>query len=209
MEKYILDANLFFNMEAGVNMGGKTETVVVSLTEIIRKLHEAKKAEFFMPAKVVEEFLSFFEDKNQGFIKNFLAVITVKTPELSQINLSAQLFSKLIEDIRSRSYRGMAVAEEEIGRASRLMAGQVDLNKKDFEIKIGSVIRSFRDRYRRATRYGFLDSLADLDLILLSKEQNGFLVTTDEGVASWGRLFGVREMPVVAWRRRLEDLARS
>ena len=41
-------------MEAGVNMGGKTETVVVSLTEIIRKLYEAKKAEFFMPAKVVE-----------------------------------------------------------------------------------------------------------------------------------------------------------
>ena len=67
-------------------------------------------------------------------------------------------------------------------------------------------IKNFRDRYRNATRTGFLDSVADLDLIVLSKEINGFLVTSDDGVLSWGRIFGIKEMPASVFRKRLEDL---
>ena len=75
------------------------------------------------------------------------------------------------------------------------MQGKTDLSKKDFEISIGEVVKKFRDRYRQATRFGFLDSLADLDIIMLSQELEGTLVSTDEGVLHWGRVFGVKEMP--------------
>ena len=79
-------------------------------------------------------------------------------------------------------------------------------SKKYLQIAICKFINNFRDRYRNATRTGFLDSVADLDLIVLSKEVDGFLVTSDEGVLSWGRTFGIKEMPASIFRKRLEDL---
>lgn len=206
MEKFILDTNVFFNMEAGLGLGDKTEEVVVHLTEKISKLKKDKKAEFFMPPRAVSEFLSFFEDKEQPFIKDFLSVITVKSPDESKASFSAPVFYKLVDDIRLRSYRGLTIGEEEIVNAGRLMSGSGESSKKDFEIKIGSVVKKFRERYRNATRTGFLDSLTDLDLIVLTREENAILVTTDEGVLSWGRTFGIKEMPSGAFRKRLEDL---
>ena len=78
MESFILDTNLFFNIGADLSMGKNTEEIIVKLTEIIKKLKKNSKAVFYMPPKIVEEFLSFFEDKNQEFIKNFLSNINIK-----------------------------------------------------------------------------------------------------------------------------------
>ena len=71
---------------------------------------------------------------------------------------------------------------------------------------MGEIIKKFRLRYRQATRFGFLDSTADLDLIVLTKEIDGFLVSTDEGVLLWGKTFGVKIMSALGFRRRLEHL---
>ena len=206
MENFILDTNLFFNIGAGLEMGKTTEAIVVKLTEIIKKFKKNQRANFYMPPRIVDEFLSFFEDKNQEFIKNFLSVINIKSPSPSNIDFSSQIFYRLVEDIRNRSYRGLSIAEEEIVRAGEAMIGKKTESKKDFQIAIGKFIKNFRDRYRNATRTGFLDSVADLDLIVLSKEIDGFLVTSDEGVLSWGRIFGIREMPSSVFQKRLEDL---
>lgn len=206
MEKFILDTNIFFNMEAGLGLGDKTEEVVVGLTKKIIELKKSKKAEFFMPPRAVDEFLSFFENKDQQFLKDFLSQITVKSPDASKANFSSQVFYKLVEDIRLRSYRGLTIGEEEIGNAARLMMGTPELTKKDFEIKVGGVVKKFRERYRNATRAGFLDSLTDLDLIVLAIEQDAYLVTTDEGVLNWGRVFGVKEIASEVFRKRIEDL---
>jgi len=206
MENYILDTNLFFNMEAGLNMGKKTEEVVRKVTEIGKKLKKLKQAEFYMPPRTIDEFLSFFKEKNQPFIKEFISTLTIKSPDVGKFEFPAHVFYQLIEDVRQRNYRGLRAGEEEIQNAGRLMVGKKDLGKKDFEIQIGSQVKKFRERYRRATRFGFLDSLADLDLILLSKEQNGFLVSGDEGVIAWGNVFGVKSIPVSVWEKRIADL---
>lgn len=206
MENFILDTNLFFNIGAGLEMGENTEEITVKLTEIIKKLKKNSKASFYMPPRIVDEFLSFFEDKNQEFIKNFLSGVNIKSPNPSGVNFSSKVFYRLIEDVRNRSYRGLSIAEEEIIKAGEATSGKKFESKKDFQITIGKFIKNFRDRYRNATRTGFLDSVADLDLIILSKEVDGFLVTSDEGVLSWGRIFGIKEMPASVFRKRLEDL---
>lgn len=206
MESFILDTNLFFNIGAGLEMGKNTEEIVVKLTETIKKLKKNSKANFYMPPRIVDEFLSFFEDKEQGFIKNFLSVVDIKSPNSSGADFSSKIFYQLIEDIRNRSYRGLNIAEEEIIKAGEMTSGKKYESKKDFQIEIGKFIKNFRNRYRNATRTGFLDSVADLDLIVLSKEVNGFLVTSDEGVLSWGRIFGIKEMPASVFQKRLEDL---
>lgn len=204
MEKFVLDTNIFFNMEAGLNLGETTQEVTKSLTEKIKKLQ--KKTVFFMPPKAVDEFLSFFEDKNQLFLKEFLSLITIKSPDLNQINFSANIFAKLIQDVRQRSYRGLNIAEEEIEAAASQFMNEKIANKKDFQIKIGKYIARFRERYRHATRHGFLDSIVDFELIALAKEQDAFLVSTDEGVIFWGQEFGVKQMPALVFAKRLEFL---
>jgi len=206
MEKYILDANLFFNMEAGLNLGEKTEEVVKKLTEMSKRLKQTKKAELYMPPRIVDEFLSFFEDKEQSFLKDFLSAIIVKSPDFGNMNFPAQLFYELVGDIRQRSYRGLNIGEEEIEKAGKAMLDKSNLSTKDFQIQVGSVVKKFRERYRQATRFGFLDSLADLDLIVLTKEIDGSLVSSDEGVIKWGRSFGVKEMPVSVWKKKLDEL---
>jgi RNA ligase partner protein len=206
MENFILDTNLFFNIGAGLEMGKTTQEIVVKLTEIIKKLKKNSKAVFYMPPKIVDEFLSFFEDKNQEFIKDFLSNINIKSPNPSETDFSSKIFYQLVEDIRNRSYRGLNIAEEEIIKAGEMTSNKKFESKKDFQIAIGKFIKNFRDRYRNATRTGFLDSVADLDLIVLSKEVDGFLVTSDEGVLSWGRIFGIKEMPASIFRKRLEGL---
>ena len=206
MESFILDTNLFFNIGAGLGMGKNTEGIVVKLTEIIKKLKKNSKAVFYMPPRIVDEFLSFFENKEQLFIKNFLSVVDIKSPNYSEVKFSSLVFYKLIEDIRTRSYRGLNIAEEEIVRAGEMAMGKKYESKKDFQIAIGKFVKNFRDRYRNATRTGFLDSVADLDLIVLSKEVDGFLVTSDEGVLVWGRTFGIKEMPASIFQKRLEGL---
>ena len=206
MESFILDTNLFFNIGAGLGMGKNTEEIVKKLTEIIKKLKKNSKASFYMPPRIVDEFLSFFENKEQEFIKNFLSTVDIKSPNPTAINFSSKIFYQLVEDIRNRSYRGLNIAEEEIIKAGEMTTGKKFESKKDFQIMIGKFIKNFRDRYRNATRTGFLDSVADLDLIVLSKEVDGFLVTSDEGVLSWGRIFGINEMPASVFQKRLEDL---
>lgn len=206
MENFILDTNLFFNIGAGLGMGKKTEDIVAKLTETIKKLKKNSKANFYMPPKIVDEFLSFFENKEQEFIKNLLSVIDIKSPNPSATDFSSKIFYQLIEDIRNRSYRGLNIAEEEIIKAGEMTTGKKFESKKDFQIEIGKFIKNFRDRYRNATRTGFLDSVADLDLIVLSKEVDGFLVTSDEGVLTWGRVFGIKEMPASIFQKRLEGL---
>lgn len=195
MDLYILDTNLFFNMEEGLNLGDKTDAVVIFLTKKAKELKKSGQAQFYMTPRIVEEFLSFFENKEQPFLKDFLSEIIIQSPNVGSLSFSAQIFYQLVDDIRGRSYRGLRVGEEEIQKAGHLMQGKTDLSKKDFEISIGEVVKKFRNRYRQATRFGFLDSLADLDIIMLSQELGGTLVSTDEGVLHWGRVFGVKEMP--------------
>lgn len=198
-----MDTNLFFNMEPGLELGKKTEEVVVRATSGMKRLKSSKEAEFFMPPTVINEFLSFFEDKEQQFIKDFLAQITVKSPDVSKVDFNALVFYKMVSDIRDRSYRGLVVAEEELNKTAQSFLGQPKLDKKDFEIKAGEFIKNLRERYRNATRTGFLDSVADLDLIVLAKEADAYLVSTDEGVIAWGRIFAVKEMDAKVFGKKL------
>lgn len=181
-------------MEAGIGLGTKTEEVVDAITRGIIRHKEAKTAEFYMPPRIVEEFLSFFENKEQKFIKNLLSIITVKSPQIHRDQIPAAIFYELVEDIRVRSYRGLSIGEENLKQMAKLMDGKKSESKKEFEMVSGPVIKNFRERYRQATRFGFLDSVADLDLIMLAREQNAAIVSTDEGVIKWGRIFGVKEI---------------
>lgn len=200
MNTYILDTNLFFNMQAGLGFGQTTEEVMKTMTKC------GEKAQLYMPPRIVEEFLGFFDNKEQETIKKLLSHIIVKSPNIDSFQFPASVFYTLVEDIRNRSYRGLRTGEEEIEQAAQSFMGGTQLTKMEFQKKVGVQIKGFRDRYRQATRVGFLDSIADLDIIVLAKELDGIVVSTDEGLLKWSRLFGVKEMSPAVFGEKMRAL---
>ena len=199
-EHYVLDTNLFFNMQAGLHFGDTTEEVIKEMTLC------GKHTKLFMPPRIIEEFLSFFENKEQDIIKKLLAEITIKSPTINSFQFPASIFYTLVDDIRNRSYRGLRTGEEEIEQAAQSLMNAGTLSKMEFQKKVGVQIKGFRDRYRQATRVGFLDSVADLDIIVLAKEIDGTVVSTDEGLLKWSRLFGVKEMSPLVFGQKMGSL---
>ena len=207
MDKFILDTNIFFNMQSGLDFGLKTKEILINLGKEIKKLKVKNKAFFYMPPKIVEEFTGFFKTKEEvGEADKFLSFINIKEPERDKVFLSSNIFYKLIKDIQKRSYLGLKIGEEEIINIAKTNMNFDRNSKKSFQIQIGGFIKKFRNRYKNATRHGFLDSVADLDLIILAKEIDGFLVSSDEGVVNWARFFGVKELPPKLLRKRVQSL---
>lgn len=204
MEKFVIDTNFFVNLEIKSGFGNNPKDVVANFTNLAKKLKKENRAEFFMPPRIIEELVGFFNQEN--FIKDFFGVVTIKSPDLSNIQFSAGVFYQLIDEVRERAYRGLRIAEEAVVDGAKKMTGRGGFNKIEFEKGIGGTVKNLRERYRNATRVNFLDSVADLDLIVLTKETNGFLVSSDEGVIRWGRTFGVREVSPSLFRERLLSL---
>ena len=194
-------------MSSGINLGQNTEAVVINLTKIIKKLKKENKADFFAPPLIIDEFLSFFKDKQQPFLRELISLLNIKNPKTDEIKFASRPFYLLVEDIRFRHFRGLNIAEEEIKKtAKKFLTINKKLSEKEFQIEVGDIIKKFRDHFRKATRFGFLDSIADLDLIVLSNEVDGYLVSTDEGVIKWAKVFGTKIMPSGFFVKRLEHL---
>ncbi len=190
----MLDTNLFFNMEQGLGMGRKTQEVLEHTSKGLTKLKNS--IEVYMPPRIVEELTSFFDESTPTYVSDFLSCVTIKSPDLAKISFPVSVFYQLISDIRTRSYRGLTIAEEEAKKAAQLSI--TSQSGKDFEMAVGPIVKTLRDRYRTATRTGFLDSVADLDLIVLARELEAELVSADAGVIHWGRVFGVKECAPLA-----------
>lgn len=205
MQKYVLDTNVFFNMEAGLGLGKSTKEVMQRLDSTVKEANG--KLVLYMPPRIVEELLTFFENKEEPFVRSFLSKVVVQSPRPMELQFSATAFYELVEEVRKRSYRGLNIGEEEIERAAQTFMNTETLDKKTFQISVGEYIKKFRERYRNATRTGFLDSVADLDLIVLAYQLEAPLISTDEGVIYWARKFGVQEVPLSLWKKQLDDLS--
>ena len=193
-------------MEGRMGFGDKTEEVIRGVTQTIKQLTKDQSAQCFISPRIAEEIRGFFEDPHQQFLKDFLGSVTIKSPDLNTIQFPATVFAQYVEENRTRAYRGMTVAEEEIQKAGNMFMGKEILGKKEFQMTVGTIIKGFRERFRNATRVGYIDSLGDLDLIMLAKEQNGSVVTTDEGLLRWARICGVKEIPASVWGEKIRQM---
>ena len=173
---------------------------------MIKILPKAIKAgeELLVPPAIVQEIESFFDNQDDALLKTFLGFVTVRSPANHTICLSSAIFNALIEDYRSRAYRGMKVSEEEIIHAAEIFMGKEVLPQKEFQKAVGKIISNLRNRYRNATRTGTIDSQADFDLIMLAKESGGNLISTDEGLIAWARKIGVKEMSPSVFGKKMQ-----
>lgn len=182
--KYVLDTNFFINRQRPIDLGENKEKVVENFVNLVLPLIKTNKAQFLTTPDSYKELTSFFKE-DEKTLEKLNKVVSIASYNRSSLQISSVLFEELIAETGKRLYRGLRVAEE----------GLKNLTNQTLDPEtMGKRVSQLRDKYRRATREGFIDSTIDLGLIFLAKEVGAVLVSSDNGLLVWARNFGCQEM---------------
>lgn len=162
------------------------EGVVSKIAGLIREARIKLKARFYMTPSTWSELRRILIGNSVSLevIQELAAWITVKAPDKLSLQIPASVFSEYVADIRRRLFKGLRVAETAVRRVVKECPDSSDGC-------IGETIRDLRDKYREATRKGLVDSVEDLDTILLAMELKGIVVTSDAGIRRLGEQLGI------------------
>jgi RNA ligase partner protein len=166
--KYVLDTSLFVNPYAREKFGKNPSAALLSFVKFVGSLD----VDFYIPPIVFKELANFVTPKS---LSEFELVVKKRAPNTFGIYLPAAVFYDFIEDIRGRMNKGMRLAED-----------FATDNSPNNDVKL----RKLRDKYRDAMRSGILDSKEDFELVLLAKELEAALVSSDEGVVKFAHQIG-------------------
>lgn len=208
MKTFVVDTNFFFNTQTQSGFGDNPRECIRTFTSLAGALEKAGVAQFYMPPRIVDEIETFIPLHDSDVVA-LLSVVNVKSPNIEQVHFPGSAFYDLVDEIRQRSYRGLTIAEEELITAVKTIPASAHDDKVVFQKTIGKHIATLRDRYRNATRFKFLDSVADLDILVLALELQASIITADEGVLLWARRFGALEIAPHVLMTHLESLLRS
>jgi RNA ligase partner protein len=172
-EKYVIDTSLFVNPHARKKFGRTPTTAVKAFVKKVNGLDIS----IFMPPSVFKELNNFIEEEAIGELE---LAIRKRAPNTYSIYLPAAVLYGFIDDIRARMNKGMRLAEQ-----------FAKDNRPDNDEKL----RKLREKYRDAMRSGIIDSKEDFELVLLSKELEATLVTSDEGVLKFADQVGCEWLP--------------
>ena len=208
MEVFILDTTAFTETRLRKAMNASSEEEVVR--EIARLLREARLAlgsKFYMTPSTWSELRRMLigQGVRLDVIQDLMTWINVKAPDKLSMKIPASVFSEYVSDIRRRLYKGLRVAETVVKRVARECAGRD-------EKCVGEAVRGLRERYREATRKGLVDSVEDLDTVLLALELKAIVVTSDAGIRRLSEQLGlivVDPEDFVHMLRRMIDAARG
>lgn len=186
--RVVLDTSVFTNPHTGSQFGGSTAEAVQTFVDLARRA--GAKLRCAIPPSIFDELKTFVEPDE--IPNDFEYVIALKAPNRYGITVPGFLLYELIDDIRMRIDRGLRVAEKAV-RAT---------GPKNVE----ATIRRLRGEYREALRAGLLDSREDVDLILLARELDAALVSSDRAVVTWAERLGIRLIDPEQLRRLFDAL---
>ncbi len=203
MTKYVLDTNLFINLQRPLGIGKTKEEVLVNIEKMVKELTNKGMIEVLMTPPAFDELMGFFDGKNQ-VINDLRNNVSLTSAGITNLSFNATLFMTLVEEIGRRLYRGLRTTEESLNKVL-----DTGCSKEEARENKEKYVKELREKYRRATREGFIDSTIDLELILLAREKNATLVSSDQGLLTWARKFGVKEMLPEVFVNQLKELIKT
>jgi len=171
---YVLDTSLFVNPR--VRLG---ETVEKSIELLLPSL---RGKPVYIPPSVLRELSTFAPNAAE-----LEEVATIKAPSLGEIFVPALVVYHIIDEMRERINKGLRLAEK--------YARQKPLE--------GEEIKRLRERYREVMRHGIVDSKEDLDVVLLAKELDAYVVSADEGIIKLAELLGCKILSPESFLKRI------
>ena len=174
----ILDTSIFVNPDSRTCFGN---TPKEAFSNFLDQLTDKKQINCYIPPSVYEE-LAKFIDKFPPTQKTIL--VNKKPPSSYQTPVPAMLVYEFIEEMRLRINKGLRIAEKYTRKG---LVSPVPTSKERNE----DLIKKLREEYRTALREGVIDSKEDFDLVLLAKELNAYLATSDLGLVKWAGKLGI------------------
>ncbi len=165
---FVIDTSLFVNPAARSGFGKNPAAAVKGLLVKARSLG----LQLYMPPAIFSELSNFVDKRSMDQLGVY---VRLRSPSIYDIRMPAAVFYEFIDDLRERINKGLRLAEE-----------FAKDNRPDNDEKL----RRLREKYREAMRTGILDSKEDLELVLLAKELDATLVTSDEGAMHFARQLG-------------------
>ncbi|MEB3765047.1 MAG: RNA ligase partner protein [Desulfurococcales archaeon] len=186
MDVFVLDTTAITEARLRKYFEAKTlEEVVEKVAGLLMKARLSLNARFYMTPNTWSELHRILIGSNVrlDLIHDLSTWITIKAPDKLSMQIPASVFSEYVSDIRRRFYKGLRVAETVVRKVARDCEGDDEC--------IGTAIKGLREKYREATRKGLVDSVEDLDTILLALELKGIIVTSDYGIRKLGEQLGI------------------
>ncbi len=163
----VIDTSIFVNPDTQRLLGSGVNAAVRAFIRLARE----QNLRVYVPVSIFRE-LSHFVD--QDALDDLRAHAIVRAPDIFGLTIPAAVLHFFIRDIRQRIDRGLRVAEQ----AAR-------------SENSAETVRRLREKYREVVRSGIVDSVEDLDVILLAKETGAAILTADEGIRSMAQVLGI------------------
>jgi hypothetical protein len=145
--------------------------------------------EIYMPSSIFREISTFAPAET---LKTLKTRAVVRAPDLYAMQVPAVTFHGFVRELRQRVNKGLQIAEKAI--------------KSD---DVPENIRWVRQHYREALRSGIVDSVEDLEVVLLAREVGGVVLTADEGIANMADSFGIEVFTAQEFLDYCNDSARE
>jgi len=178
-QRFVLDTSAF---TGGNRTKKQTEKHILDLIKLISK---AKKANVtcYIPPSVWIELEGMLKSKKipKKEIDKLDAWLVQKSPSRMELLVPAEFIYEYVREVRERINKGLREAEKAVLAVCK---GQ---DRED-----ALVIKDLRNRYRTKMRQGLLDSIEDLDVLMLAKELKAGIVAVDEGIECWSDTWGIR-----------------
>lgn len=206
-QRFILDTTAV--TDTGLRDKEGYESVCESAMDIMDLIARARlKLEIscYVPFPTVYGELTSFLRKSNCEDDVFLKLdtwVVKKTPNRYEVKIPAAIFHDYVLTVRQKINRGRRVAEEFIWESSAATA-KLD-GKEAVQKEVGDLVGKFRDKYRTALRQGILDSSPDLDVLLLAKELEAGVVSSDAGIRKWSERMGLRFVDASKFPRMLKE----
>ncbi len=184
--RFVIDTSLFVNPYARGKFGKDPPSAVTGFIRMAKKVD----AQFYMPPSVFNELKNFIGAKSDDLALH----VKKRAPNTFALPLPAAVFYDFIDDVRSRVNKGLRLAED-----------FAKDNHPDNDAKLGKL----REKYRESMRTGIIDSKEDLELVLLAKELEATLVTSDEGVIKFANKIGCECLEGDKFHGLLKTLAKK
>ncbi|MGH7801300.1 MAG: RNA ligase partner protein [Thermodesulfobacteriota bacterium] len=165
--RLVLDTSLFVNPDAQHQFGENVNKAVERFLKITRE----NNIEIYMPLSVFRELSNF--TSSEALI-SFRRDAIVRAPDLYNLQVPAAILHIFIGELRNRINKGLRIAEDAIHKEPT-----------------SDNLRRLRQEYREALRSGMVDSVEDLDVVLLAKEIGGAVLSADEGIANMAEALGI------------------
>lgn len=165
--RVVIDTSIFVNPETMRLFGESSSEAITGFLEMSRQF----SLEIFLPLSVFRELSNFAAPE---VLKILRARAVVRALDLYNIQVPAAIFHTFVRELRMRVNKGLHVAEKAIKAAD-----------------LPETVRWVRQQYREALRSGIVDSVEDLEVVLMAREIDGVILTSDKGIANLAGSLGI------------------